>query len=299
MFSGFRFFLTTVTALSLLFAVFSLQTHAQHYLKLGTVNKARDFFRYTGNDLPIISGHRGGKFKGYPENAIETFDYVLAHTPAIFEIDPQLTRDSIIVLMHDATLERTTNGKGKVADYTLEELKKLKLKDAYGNLTPFGIPTLEETIKWAKDKTIINLDYKNVPFAMTVMITVHNATDALVYYKKSKNFVFSAFVKTPQALKEYEEAGIPWTNMIAYIGSENKPENQIMYDLLHKRGVMCMISTAPTYDKLKTSEARMVAYQQFRLAGADIIESDLPIEVFKAIENQLKMKSPKQKYFGL
>ncbi len=117
-------------------------------------------------------------------------EYVLKHTPAFFEIDPRLTKDSVIVLLHDATLDRTTTGKGKLSDYTWEEVKQFRLKDKDGNVTPYRIPTLQEAIDWARGKTILNLDKKDVPMQMTadiirknkaahfVMVTVHNAKQA-------------------------------------------------------------------------------------------------------------------------
>ncbi len=283
----------------------------------GTLNKLniRDnkelhqYFKYTGNDVPLISGHRGGTTKGFPENCIATFENTLRYTPAFFEIDPRLTKDSVIILMHDDTLDRTTTGKGKISNYTWEELKKLRLKDPEGNVTEYRIPTLDEVIIWSKGKTIINLDKKDVPLSMTakklrehkadghVMLTVHNAKDAKFYYDDNNNVMFSAFVLTKNALEEYEKAGVPCSHIMAYIGPVNKPENKELIDLLHARGVMCMISAAPTYDKLKDASARKMAYQEIIKGGADVIESDLPIEVAAAIQTLYPPKSPKQKYF--
>lgn len=267
-----------------------------HTLGIKSYSDAQSFFHYTGKKVHIISGHRGSHVAGYPENAIETFKYVLKHTPAFFEIDPRLTKDSVIVLLHDATLDRTTTGKGKLSDYTWDEVKRLRLKDKNGKVTPYRIPTLQEAIDWARGKTVLNLDKKDVPLAMTaeiirknnagsfVMVTVHNAKQAKFYYDDDPQRMMSAFVKTEDALKEYEAAGVPWKNMIAYIGPENKPENKKMFDLLHERGVMCMISTAPIYDKLPTVEERAKAYQETFQQGADILESDLPVEVAEAIQ---------------
>ena len=65
--------------------------------------------------------------------------------------------------MHDATIDRTTTGTGKVSDYTFEELQQFFLKDREGNVTPYKIPTLEECIVWSRGKTILNLDIKDVP----------------------------------------------------------------------------------------------------------------------------------------
>jgi len=281
-----------------------------HILNIRNSEDLHGFFKYTGQDIPLISGHRGGTTKGYPENCIATFENTLRYTPAFFEIDPRLTKDSIIVLMHDATLDRTTTGSGKVSDYTWEELKQLKLKDGEGNVTEYHIPTLDEVIKWSKGKTIINLDKKDVPLAMTmkklkqhnaaahVMLTVHTAEQAKYYYDNIKEIMFSAFVKTKKELESYEKTGVPWSSMMAYVGPTNKPENKEMYDLLHARGVMCMISAAPTYDKLPDTLARKKAYQEIVNAGADIIESDLPIEAASAVQSLKPQKSIKAKYFG-
>ncbi len=107
----------------------------QHTLNLESPQAMKEFFRYKGKSTPIISGHRGGMIKGFPENSIETFENTLRNSPAFFEIDPRLTKDSVAVLMHDATLERTTTGTGKVSDYTYAELQKFRLKDPQGNPT--------------------------------------------------------------------------------------------------------------------------------------------------------------------
>src|SRR5690625_3431882 len=82
------------------------------------------FFRYTGRDIAIVTGHRGGIVEGYPENSIEAMENTLRHTHAFFEVDPRFTKAGVIVLMHDVTLDRTTNGTGKVSDYTFEELQE-------------------------------------------------------------------------------------------------------------------------------------------------------------------------------
>ncbi|MEJ5960642.1 glycerophosphodiester phosphodiesterase family protein [Pedobacter immunditicola] len=266
-----------------------------HALKIRDIEELRTFFKYKEQNQPIISGHRGGMVRGFPENSIATFENTLKHTPAFFEVDPRLTKDSVVVLMHDETLDRTTNGKGKVADYTYAELQLLRLKDIAGNLTQYTIPTLNEAIEWSAGKTVLNLDRKDVPLHLqekilrehpnkVIMITVHNAKHARYYYDQNPDRMFSAFVKTKEALLEYEAAGIPWECMIAYIGSVNKPENKELIDLLHARGVKCMISAAPTYDKLKSKEERAENYGDIFEQGADILETDLPIEVAEALK---------------
>ncbi|GEP98500.1 hypothetical protein CCY01nite_47600 [Chitinophaga cymbidii] len=268
-----------------------------HTLNIKSTKELKEFFRYKGKNTPVISGHRGGMVKGFPENSIETFENTLRHTPAFYEIDPRLTKDSVVVLMHDATLDRTTNGKGKVSDYTYAELQQFRLRDPEGHVTDYKIPTLKEAILWSRGKTVLNLDRKDVPPEMTakilteckndiIMITVHTAEQAKFYHDYNPNWMFSVLVKTEEAFAEYVAAGIPYSNMMAYIGPENKPENKILLDMLHAKGVMAMISAAPTYDKLPNAAERAENYRETFAQGVDVLESDLPIEVSEAINDR-------------
>jgi len=266
-----------------------------HVLVIGKFSKC---FKYKGDGSILVSGHRGGREKRYPENSLEGFRNVLSQMSAFFEIDPRLTKDSVIVLMHDNTLERTTTGKGRVGDYTWEQLKSVRLKDSEGNVTECSIPKLEDVIKWSKGKTVINLDKKDVPMEMTatlikkmhaedhVMLTVHNGEQARFYYDRFPDIMLSAFTRT---MKEYEDiaaSGVPWENMIAYVGPSITPENAKIVEMLHEKGVRCMISVAPTHDTLKTQEERIKAYKEEINRHPDIIESDIPTEIWKALHSK-------------
>ncbi len=285
------------------------QTNTLNTLKIRNTTELKDYFKYTGNDIPIVSGHRGGTTKGYPENCIPTLENTLKYTPAFFEIDPRMTKDGLVVLMHDATLERTTNGTGKVSDYTYAQLQEFRLKDPEGNVTNYRIPLLRDVIKWSKGKTVLNLDHKDVSLEMTekiikeagnevIMITIHSPEQAKYYLKSNPEAMFSAHILTKKAFDDYDKAGIPWKNMIAYIGPRNKPENRELLDLLHAKGVMCMISAAPSYDKLSDINQRADNYRETFKQGADILESDLPVEVAVAIKTISEKESPKRKYHG-
>lgn len=275
----------------------SLQASAQklHKLNFKTVDEMYKYFEYA-SDKKVISGHRGTIENHMPENSIPSMKEVLKHTVAIFEIDPRLTKDSIPVMVHDATLDRTTTGTGKVIDYTWADLKKLKLKDKQGQATKYKINTLDEMITWAKGKTILNLDKKDLPMEMTaeiirkhdayawVWVTVHNVEQARFYLEKNPKQYLSMHIKTQQDLDKFVQSGLPFNRMIVYIGPEIKAANQDMYKFFHERGVMCMISSAPTYDKLPTKEERAEKFRAVFADGASILESDLPIEVSQALK---------------
>ncbi|WP_195472131.1 glycerophosphodiester phosphodiesterase family protein [Bacteroides xylanisolvens] len=269
-----------------------------HLLKFDGVTQLRDFFKYVENGSIIVSGHRGGYEDGYSENCIEGLENVLKQMPAFFEIDPRLTKDSVIVLMHDATLDRTTTGTGKVCDHTWKELQKLRLKDHSGKVTNCKIPTLEEVIKWSRGKTIINLDKKDVPMAMIaalikkhkaeghVMLTVHTGAQARYYYDRFPTIMMSAFARNMKEFEDLSISGVPWENMIAYVGHSITPENKKIVEMLHARGVRCMISVAPTHDKLPSKEERALKYKEEIDKRPDIIESDIPTEVWTVLQSR-------------
>ena len=284
----------------LLGSLFLTTLHAQepHYRAFESVEDTRAFFKTSlESGSPVISGHRGGMFKNLPENSVESFEYVLANTPAIFEVDIRITKDEKVSLLHDATLERTTTGSGKITDYTLEELGSFKLKDADGYNTPFEIPTLEETIKWSKGKTIINLDVKDVPIAKKaalvkkydafahVIFTVHSPEQAEALFEYDNRSMFSAFIKTAEDFAAFEASVVPWENiLIAYVGPHTKKANKELYDLLHSEGVSVMVSAASSYDKLEDPGAREKAYRKIVRDGANVLETDRPLEVYEALK---------------
>lgn len=115
--------------------------------------------------------HRGDRNEIYPENSIEGFLSVILAGADILEVDIHTTRDSELVIMHDDTLTRTTNismlresgeswmpESDEIHAWTLEEIRRLRLITAQGELTEYAVPTLGELISIAKDRVFITLD---------------------------------------------------------------------------------------------------------------------------------------------
>jgi glycerophosphoryl diester phosphodiesterase len=112
------------------------------------------------NKTILIAAHRGD-WRNTPENSMKALLNCIERGYDIMELDVKMTRDSQLVIMHDNTIDRTTNAKGKVSDYTLAEIRKLRLRNGLGRVTGHPIPTLEEMMLAAKDKIIINVDKGN------------------------------------------------------------------------------------------------------------------------------------------
>jgi glycerophosphoryl diester phosphodiesterase len=104
-----------------------------------------------------VVAHRGD-WRNSPENSIQAFKNCIEMGVDMIEIDVRKTKDNELVIIHDATVDRTTNGKGKVSDLTLEEVKKLRLRAGHGVVTRHEVPTLEEVLNLCKGKVLINID---------------------------------------------------------------------------------------------------------------------------------------------
>lgn len=108
----------------------------------------------------VLIAHRGAS--GYrPENTIAAFKKAVEMGSKAFEFDLQLTKDEKVVVFHDYTLERCTNGKGKLREKTLAELKKLDNGSWFDKeYINEKIPTLVEVIEVVKGGEFINLELK-------------------------------------------------------------------------------------------------------------------------------------------
>jgi glycerophosphoryl diester phosphodiesterase len=97
---------------------------------------------------PLFAAHRGGAAL-WPENSLLAFGNALALGVDYLELDVHLSRDGEVMVIHDATLERTTTGSGTVRERTAAELGALRLKDRGGAVTAEPVPTLDQVVALA------------------------------------------------------------------------------------------------------------------------------------------------------
>ena len=102
----------------------------------------------------MIVSHRGD-WHGTAENSLHSIQKAIEKGCAAVEVDVRKTKDDSLVLMADETVDRMTNGTGRVADMTLAEIRALGLKEYHGKPTPLHIPTLEEALRYCKGKILI------------------------------------------------------------------------------------------------------------------------------------------------
>jgi glycerophosphoryl diester phosphodiesterase len=108
----------------------------------------------------LICAHRGD-WRNAPENSIQAIKLASQMGVDMVEIDVRTTKDDVLVLMHDETIDRTTSGKGRVSELDYSALQDLQLKNAIGTWTKNKIPKLEEALRFSKDKIDLNIDLKD------------------------------------------------------------------------------------------------------------------------------------------
>lgn len=247
-------------------------------------------FQYEGAAQPLISAHRGGKgIPGYPENCIETMKFLNDSISAVFEIDVAKTKDNVLVLMHDKTIDRTTNGFGLVNDITFEELIKLNLKDDSGAITDYKVPTFDAVLEWAvKENAILTLDIKRSVSLEEVLkyVEKHKAEDvsAIITYdlKQAKkayqlapHLLLSVSARNDKEFDELLNSGIPTSHMLAFTGTKlSSPE---LFEKIHENGIYCMLGTIGNLDGMAEARGDEL-YNTWIALGADILATDRPLE---------------------
>lgn len=132
---------------------------------------------------PLRIGHRGA-MGHITENTVESIKKAVEMNCDVIEIDVFTVKDGALMVHHDDKLERLTNGKGKIEDYTKAELKKLLVAEKY------TIPTLEEIIEAIDRKAVLNIELKGAK-------TAEPTAKVIEAYKKKgwtdANFIISSF----------------------------------------------------------------------------------------------------------
>jgi len=110
---------------------------------------------------PWIIAHRGYRAK-YPENTLSAFSAALDAGASMIELDVSLSHDRKLVVIHDATLERTTNGHGPVNGLNLKQLKQLDAGSWFHNrFAAERLPELSEVLDLADGRALINIEIKS------------------------------------------------------------------------------------------------------------------------------------------
>lgn len=159
-------------------------------------------------DLPVAIAHRGVSSL-FPENTIPAFEAAINMGCKMVEFDVGVTKDRAFAIIHDSTLERTTNGSGKICNITSMELNKLNAADKFEKGGLFTkVPILDDILGIFKNRVFLNIEVKSEVFKTGLDETSHEA-DLLRVVKENKmihQVLFSSFnYKTLLRLRRLDE----------------------------------------------------------------------------------------------
>jgi glycerophosphoryl diester phosphodiesterase len=131
----------------------------------------------------VVISHRGEHLH-HPENTLPAFKAAIEAGADFFELDVRTTADGRLVLMHDGTVDRCTNGHGDVARMTFDDIRKLDAGAKFGSeFAGTRIPTFEEAMELAKGKIGVYIDSKNIsPQDLVSTVGKYGMDDVVVVY---------------------------------------------------------------------------------------------------------------------
>jgi glycerophosphoryl diester phosphodiesterase len=146
---------------------------------------------------PIILAHRGDVFHA-PENTLPAFQQAIQKGADGVELDAKLTSDGHVIVIHDSTVDRTTDGKGRVASLSLEAIRKLDAGKKFNEkFAGTKVPLLEEVFEVVGRDKIINIELKNYATSGAGLVT--KVCELIERHNNHNQILFSSFF--PATLK--------------------------------------------------------------------------------------------------
>lgn len=138
-----------------------------------------------------VLGHRGARASA-PENTLVSFRLAKELGADGVEFDVTMSKDAVPVVIHDNTLERTTNGKGLVSNYSARELSKLNATKLATGFLEEGVPSLSEALQSFPDGFIVNIELKN-PGLFTKFQFAEKVLSIALPHERRLIIIFSSF----------------------------------------------------------------------------------------------------------
>jgi len=265
----------------------TLMSNAQETARFKEINKA---FLSPNSKIVLIASHRG-THNDFPENSMSAFKKGIELGIDVIEADVRHTKDDSLVIMHDATVDRMTNGKGRVDEFTFEEIRKLRLK-FNGQLTDEKIPTLEEVLTLAKGKILVDLDIKTnrVPHIMEVVQRTGTENTCFfflgqgIYAKmlKEKSPVLRTLVRTHSEANVDSVFAVTKTEAVHI---DEKHNTVAVTTKIRNNGARVWINALGEVDK-KAAAGNLEAYGELMKNGANMIQTDYPALLMKYLKSK-------------
>ncbi|TCK01437.1 glycerophosphoryl diester phosphodiesterase [Volucribacter psittacicida] len=277
-----------------------------------TQNIVKTFTHYPFSMMTVAHRAQAGvESRIFPENSLAAMELAINRGVAIIEIDPRLTADGHYVLVHDETLDRTTNvqavfpelreksgafaGKVLVSKLTLEQIKQLQLTDGFDGQI-HRVPTLREALALAKDRVFLDLDLKEIDIDKLATLVEEFGKENLLAYNSNaeklkevtdKTGIIPLPINTPIAkggnpIADFHQFQKMWGEdfkIMHTFMSDMTPELAALAD---KHKVRLWINTLNDADGA-AERFDYSLWNSYLNSGANVFQSDLAIELTRFI----------------
>ncbi|GAB3764125.1 hypothetical protein GCM10028817_44600 [Spirosoma pomorum] len=204
---------------------------------------------------------------------------------AIIEMDVRMTMDSVLVLLHDDDISRTTTGLGSLKSMTWAELKQLRLRDLQGKPTTHRMPLFDDVLTWGAAKVIMAIDAKPGTDLKKVMRSVEragalNSVFVICYSVDDAKRLRKAYPDLWVALgfERPEQIDIVSQSIkLHHLIALSSRQQAAFYQQFHEKGIVCTVGTygANNLDEQSLDNVSD-EYQRYFKNGADILTTDRP-----------------------
>ena len=243
---------------------------------------------YNRPDRVLVAAHRAAH-AAYPENSIAAMKEAIRLGVDIIETDIRETKDGVLVIMHDKTIDRTTTGKGPVAEKTYAELQQFFLLHD-GRPTSQKIPTFKEVLELVKGKIMLDIDYKaegkraaksaarllkKTKLEKQSLFFLYDYKDAPALRRMNKKIQFMTRAYSKDDVDGIFDQGIE----VPVIHADDKFYSDSLMGVIRGKGMRLWMNALGKYEKLEAENKNSGFDALLRMHHTNIIQTNLPEEL--------------------
>ena len=246
-------------------------------------------------DRILVAAHRAEN-SDFPENSIAAMKEAMRLGVDIIETDIRETKDGVMIIMHDKTIDRTTTGKGAVAEMTYAELRQVFLLHD-GKPTSEKIPTFKEVLELLKGKVMLDIDYKaegkraarstarllrKTKMERQSLFFLYDYRDAPALHRMNKKIQFMMRAYNREDVDGIFNQGIE----VPVIHADAKFYSDSLMGVIRGKGIRLWMNALGKYDTMEKTEINSGFDALLQMRHTNIIQTDL----YKELMDYLKVR---------
>lgn len=246
-----------------------------------------DFYHHP--ERVLVTAHRSAHLV-HPENSLAAIRDAIEIGADIIEVDVRKTKDGVYVLLHDKNIDRVTGSKGRLSDYTYDQLKEIPLLQN-GQPTNERIPTFESALREAKGHIMVDIDFKlsmeedavNVCNFIRETGTQKQVLFFLYDYHNipTLDSIDNSISVMPRAYKKEDVLDILNNYKVPVIHVDPSFYNDTLMGQIRSHNIRVWINALGKYDKLEKIQKGSGYDSLLKMKAVNIIQTDYPANLLK------------------